>query len=171
MDAVHRRLVVVRHAKSAWPMGVPDRRRPLGPRGIADAPRMGARIRALVEGIDLAVISPAERTRQTWELLRDELGDVPDERTDERIYADWGAHMLEVVRELPDEAATVLLLGHEPGVSELVLLLADRSAPLLRERIGAKFPTCAVAVLAGTGPWAGFGPGCAQLQSFTTPKD
>lgn len=165
-----RRLVVVRHAKSAWPPGVPDARRPLGPRGIADAPRMGAWIRQLVGGVDLAVVSPTERTRQTWSLLAAQLGEVGQVLTDRRIYDEWGEQMIDVVRDLPDSAGVALILGHEPGVSHLVLQLADRRASELRSRVATKFPTCGVAVLDAQLPWARFGPGCATLAAFTTPK-
>ncbi|MCU0282654.1 MAG: histidine phosphatase family protein [Candidatus Nanopelagicales bacterium] len=166
-----RQLVVVRHAKSAYPSGVPDVGRPLAERGIADAPRVGARLHALVGAVDVAVVSPAQRTRETWALLAEQLDPVPDVRIDERIYRDWGAGLLEVVRDLPGSAATALVLGHEPGVSELVLRLADHGARELRDRIDLKFPTCAVAVLGVAGAWADVRPGAASLEAFLTPKD
>jgi phosphohistidine phosphatase len=166
-----RQLVVVRHAKSAYPDGVPDVGRPLAERGIADAPRMGARVRELVGPVDVAVVSPAQRTRQTWALLADVLDPVPDVRVDDRIYREWGAGLLDVVRDLPGTAATALLVGHEPGVSELVLRLADHGDRVLRERIDLKFPTCAVAVLTLAGAWPDARPGSAALEAFVTPKD
>jgi phosphohistidine phosphatase len=92
-------------------------------------------------------------------------------RTDERIYRDWGAGLLDVVRDLPGSAATALVLGHEPGVSELVLRLADHGNRALRERVDLKFPTCAVAVLGLAGPWLDVRPGAAALEAFLTPKD
>ena len=170
MEPQHRRLVVVRHAKSEWLPGVPDRARALAPRGESDAPRMGARLRELVGGVDVAVVSPARRAQQTWELISTELGPVADERTDDRIYDEWGAGLLAVVRDLPDEARTAVLVGHEPGLSDLVLTLADDRERDLRERIDAKFPTCAVAVLSLAGAWPDWHPGAASLDLFTTPK-
>jgi phosphohistidine phosphatase len=171
MAHLRRRLVVVRHAKSAYPPGVPDVGRPLGERGLADAPVMGQRLRELVGPLDLAVVSPARRTQETWSLLALAWPDEPAVRTDVRIYRDWGAGLLEVVRGLPEEAATALVLGHEPGVSELVLRLASHDAPDLRERIDLKFPTCAAAVLELSGPWAEARTGSAALEAFLTPKD
>ncbi len=166
-----RQLVVVRHAKSAYPPGVPDVGRPLGERGVADAPRMGVRIRDLVGPIDVAVVSPAERTQQTWALLAEALDPVPDVQTDQRVYRDWGAQLLDVVHDLPAAATTALVLGHEPGVSELVLRLADHGNRPLRDRIDLKFPTCAVAVLGVGGTWSEVRPGTASLEAFLTPKD
>lgn len=166
-----RRLVVVRHGKSAWPFGVPDRERPLADRGARDAPRMGGRIGELVGRVDLAIISPARRARETWELLAPALGEVPEVRREPRVYDAWGAELIDVVSELPDAARTVLLMAHEPGVSELVLALAAESDAVLLDRVATKFPTCGVAVLAADRTWAGFVPGCAQLESFLTPRD
>ena len=161
----------MRHAKSAWPPGVPDRARPLGPRGLRDAPRMGQRIRDLAGTVDVAVVSPTQRTQETWALINQEIGHTGPVITDPRIYDAWGAHMLDLVRELPDDARTVLILGHEPGVSELVLSLADHAHADLRDRVATKFPTCAVALLRADLPWSAFVPGCAALEAFTTPRD
>ncbi len=171
MDVASRRLLVVRHAKSAWPPGVPDRDRPLGPRGLRDAPLMGRRIRELVGSVDVVMVSPTQRTQQTWALLNAELGHTGQIRTEQRIYDAWGAHMLDLVRDLPDDARTVLILGHEPGVSELVLGLAGAAHADLRDVVATKFPTCAVALLTADRPWSAFAPGCASLESFTTPRD
>ena len=171
MEPQHRRLVVVRHAKSAWPPGVPDLERPVGERGRADAPVMGSRLRELVGAVDVAVVSPAQRTQQTWALLSEALDSVPDVRTDERIYRDWGAGLMAVVRDLPPAASTALVVGHEPGVSQLVLRLADHARDDLRDRIDLKFPTCAAAVLVLPGAWAEARPGTASLEAFLTPKD
>lgn len=170
MGRVVRRLVVVRHGKSAWPSGVPDRERPLGGRGSRDAPRMARSIAGLVGRIDIAVVSPARRARETWQLMAGEL--VVDEvRTEPRVYDAWGSQLMAVVTELPPQAATVLVLGHEPGVSELVLTLAGIGDRALRGRVSSKFPTCSVAVLSTGRAWDGFVPGCARLESFTTPRD
>lgn len=160
----------MRHAKSAWPAGVPDSARPLGPRGLRDAPLMGRRIRELVGSVDVVVVSPTTRTRQTWDLINAELGHTGPVLTDPRVYDAWGAHMLDLVTELPQDARTAMILGHEPGVSELVLSLAGSTRDELRERVATKFPTCAVALLHAETTWAQFVPGCASLESFTTPR-
>ncbi len=171
MDVAGRRLIVVRHAKSAWPPGVPDRARPLGPRGLRDAPVVGRRIRELVGSVDVVMVSPSQRTQQTWALINEELGHTGPVVTDPRIYEAWGAHMIDLVRDLPEDARTAMLLGHEPGVSELVLDLARPANAHLRDRVATKFPTGAMAVLRADRPWSQFIPGCASLESFTTPRD
>lgn len=171
MPNATRRLVVVRHAKSAWPVGVPDNARPLGPRGRRDAPVMAQRIRDLVGTVDVVVRSPTARTGETWELMQPAIEHTGAVFIDDRIYHAWGSSMLDVVRELPDDAATALIVGHEPGVSELVLSLADGTAGELRGRVADKFPTCGVAVLAAALPWHRLSRGSTQFQAFTTPRD
>lgn len=132
---------------------------------------MGRRLGDLIGVVDIALISPSERTRQTWQLVRPGLGTVHEERTDDRIYRAWGDELVRVLADLPGGAGTVLLLGHEPGVSGLTLLLDDHRNPDLRDRVAVKFPTCAVAILEVATPWAGLAPGGASLTEFFTPRD
>ncbi|WP_432027164.1 SixA phosphatase family protein [Streptomyces sp. 1222.5] len=166
-----RRLMVLRHAKSAWPEGVEDHRRPLAPRGLRDAPAAG---RALAEagGLpDLALCSTAVRARRTWELAAAEWGTPPPVRYDRRLYAAGVADLLDVVREVGREVETLLLVGHNPGLEELVAELAGDGLDDSLERLRAKFPTSAIAVLTwrGTG-WPALGPGTALLTSFMVPR-
>jgi phosphohistidine phosphatase len=159
-----RRLVVLRHAKSARPEGVPDRLRPLADRGRRDAPAAG---RALAESDclpDLAVCSTAVRARQTWELASGQWGTPPPVRYDGRVYAADVPDLLAVVHEVPAEVETLLLVGHNPGLEELVLDLAGDGLGDTLEQVREKFPTSAIAVLAWHGTrWASLAPGTALL--------
>ncbi|MCX4231912.1 SixA phosphatase family protein [Streptomyces sp. NPDC020707] len=159
-----RRLVVLRHAKSAWPDGVPDHERPLAARGRRDAPAAG---RALADADclpDLALCSTAVRARQTWELAAAEWGTPPPVRHDARLYAADVPELLDAVREAPAEAETLLLVGHNPGLEELVLTLAGDGLDTALDDVRTKFPTSAIAILAWHGPrWASLGPGAALL--------
>ncbi|MGW2489973.1 SixA phosphatase family protein [Streptomyces sp. NPDC001606] len=166
-----RRLIVLRHAKSAWPEGVEDHRRPLAPRGLRDAPAAG---RALAEADflpDLALCSTAVRARQTWQLASAEWGTPPPVRYDRRLYGAAVPDLLEVVREVPAEVETLLLIGHNPGLEDLVLALAGDGLDDTLDRVRTKFPTAALAVLAwrGTG-WPALAPGVALLTWFTVPR-
>ncbi|WP_317442103.1 histidine phosphatase family protein [Streptomyces collinus] len=166
-----RRLVVLRHAKSAWPKGIDDHRRPLAPRGLRDAPAAG-RFLAETDALpDLALCSTAVRARRTWELAAAQWGTPPPVRYDRRLYAADVPDLLDVVHEVPREVETLLLVGHNPGLEELVLRLAGDGLDDTVERVGVKFPTCAIAVLAwrGTG-WPALAPGTALLTSFTVPR-
>ncbi|MGW0883327.1 SixA phosphatase family protein [Streptomyces sp. NPDC002671] len=166
-----RRLVVLRHAKSAWPEGVEDHRRPLAARGLRDAPAAG---RALAEADclpDLALCSPAVRARRTWELASAQWGTPPEVRYDRRLYGADAEELLQVVRETPAEVETLLVVGHNPGLEELVLELAGDGLDDALDRLRVKFPTSGIAVLAwrGTG-WPALAPGVALLTSFTVPR-
>ncbi|WP_200300850.1 SixA phosphatase family protein [Streptomyces adelaidensis] len=166
-----RRLVVLRHAKSAWPAGVLDHERPLAPRGRRDAPAAG---RALAEADclpDLALCSTAVRARQTWELASAQWGTPPPARHDRRIYAAEPAELLAVVREVPDGVRTLLLVGHNPGLEELVLDLAGDALDDALDDVRTKFPTSAIAFLSWRGEtWAALAPGTALLTDMIVPR-
>ena len=81
-----RRLVLLRHAKSAWPDGVPDSQRPLNGRGRRDARAAGQWLREHVDGLGAVVCSPAQRTRETWAIVSAELDGPPSVRLDDRVY-------------------------------------------------------------------------------------
>jgi phosphohistidine phosphatase len=159
-----RHLLVLRHAKSAWPDGVPDHERPLSPRGRRDAPAAG---RALAEADllpDLVLCSTAVRARQTWELASEQWGTPPPVRLVPRLYAAGVPELLDVVHAIPAEVDTLLLIGHNPGLEELVLDLAGDGLDGALDEVRAKFPTSAVAVLAWRGAgWRDLAPGTALL--------
>ncbi|WP_367324756.1 histidine phosphatase family protein [Streptomyces sp. HUAS ZL42] len=166
-----RRLVVLRHAKSAWPDGVPDHERPLAPRGRRDAPAAG---RALAEADclpDLALCSTAVRARETWELVSAEWGTPPPVRHDVRLYGAGVPQLLRVVHETPAEVETLLLVGHNPGLEDLVLELAGDALDDALDEVRLKFPTSAIAVLAWHGhTWRALAPGRALLTSMAVPR-
>lgn len=169
-DGRPRRLFVLRHAKSAWPEGVPDQDRPLGPRGLRDAPAAG-RFLAKTGGLpDLVLCSPARRARHTWELAAAELdGPVPT-RHDPRLYGADGPELLDVLHGVPDEVATLVLVGHNPGLEDLILLLAARATGDALDRVRTKFPTSAIAVLTWYGTWTDLRPGEALLTDLAIPR-
>ncbi|CAL9628093.1 SixA phosphatase family protein [Streptomyces sp. enrichment culture] len=166
-----RRLVVLRHAKSARPGDVADHERPLAPRGRRDAPAAG---RALAEADclpGLALCSTAVRARRTWELAAAQWGTPPPVRYDPRLYAAGVPELLAVVRETPADVETLLLVGHNPGLEDLVLTLADDGLDDTLDRVREKFPTSAVAVLAWRGAdWRDLAPGAALLTSVIVPR-
>jgi phosphohistidine phosphatase len=166
-----RRLVVLRHAKSARPTGTADHERPLAPRGRRDAPAAG---HALAEADllpDLALCSTAVRARQTWALAAGQWGTPPPVRHDPRLYGADAGELLAVVREVPAGVATLLLVGHNPGLEDLILDLAGDGLGDTLEQVRTKFPTSAVAVLAWHGTtWRSLTPGTALLASVTVPR-
>ncbi|MEU4008475.1 SixA phosphatase family protein [Streptomyces pseudogriseolus] len=166
-----RRLVVLRHAKSARPEGVADHERPLAARGRRDAPAAG-RVLADMDCLPgLALCSTAVRARRTWELAAAQWGTPPPVRFDPRLYHADVPTLLGVVRETPAETETLLLVGHNPGLEDLVLTLAADGLDDTLARVRAKFPTSAVAVLDWRGAgWRDLVPGGALLTSVAVPR-
>jgi phosphohistidine phosphatase len=166
MDAT-RRLIVLRHAKSDWSDDLPDHERPLAPRGIRDAPKLG---RWLVENgylPEYVLCSTARRTRETWERVSDALPKRPPVEYDEDLYGGSPEEFLKAALRVPPEVTTLALVGHEPGVSELTLDLAGYGDDT--RLVQTKFPTCAAAVLSTADTWANLG--VAKLEAFFRPRD
>jgi len=165
-----RTLVLLRHAKSGYPPGVPDHDRPLASRGEHEAVLAG---RWLARGpaLDLALVSTAERTRQTWALVSAELDPAPERRLEPRIYEAHVRDLIEVVASVDDSVESVLLVGHNPGLEDLAVELAGSCRDDALARLRGKFPTSAIAVLQWAGPWGVVAPGCADLVDFVVPRD
>jgi phosphohistidine phosphatase len=164
-----RRLVLLRHAKSAWPEDVADHDRPLAARGRRDAPLVGRWLAAAGYLPDAVICSTARRARETWDLASAALAAVspaPAVRYESRVYEATVLGLLMLVRELSDEHRVVAIVGHNPGIAELLVGLA---AP--PPQPPASFPTAAVAVLGLPGSWAAAGPAEARLLAFAVPAD
>ena len=159
------RLVLIRHAKSAD--GPRDIERPLAPRGERDAHAIGA---LLVESDvvpDRAVVSPAQRARQTWQGVQAGLPEAIDLVTDDRIYDNDVDALLDVIRDTPSSVQTVALVGHNPSFEDLAHELDDGAGDAAaRQEMQRKFPTSAVAVFEPSGAWSEIAPHSATLRMF-----
>ena len=153
-------LILLRHGKSDWSGGGPDHLRPLARRGRRQVPEAGRWLADNVGVIDLAVVSPAERTRETWRLAAAELAVPPPVREDERVYGGSARSLLDVLRDLPEEVATLVLVGHNPGVEDLVASLTGRTVSM---------PTSALAVIDLAGPWSAAADTAADLRALGRP--
>jgi phosphohistidine phosphatase len=153
-------LILLRHGKSDWSGGESDHLRPLARRGRHQVEVAGRWLADNIGVIDLAVVSPAERTRETWRLAGAELAVPPPVREDDRVYAGSAPSLLGVLRELPGELATVVLVGHNPGMEDLVASLTGRSVPM---------PTSALAVIELPGPWSAAADTAAELRAHGRP--
>jgi phosphohistidine phosphatase len=167
-----RRLLLLRHAKSAWP-DVADHERPLARRGRRDAPVAGRWLRAAGWVPDRVVCSTARRARETWQLAAAELDASPKVSFDQRVYGAAPADLLDLARETALRARTLLIVGHDPAIQELTLVLASARAgdADALKRVRFKFPTAAIAVLEFTGTWQELGPEQARLTAFVIPRD
>lgn len=140
-----RTLILIRHAKSDWSGFETDFDRPLSKRGHRQAPEAGRWLATHHPDIDLAVVSPANRARTTWELVAGQIrGDIAV-RYDERVYAAGTRDLLEVLWGLPETAHTAVLVGHNPGLEDLAEQLTGQWVAMI---------TSAIAVLSVTGSWA-----------------
>lgn len=169
-DPPERTLAVLRHAKSSWSSPTrADFDRPLAPRGEADAPRIGAWLAEHVPPPDWTVCSPARRAEETARLVLEAAGLGGRElHLDERIYEASAGALLDVLAECPPDARSALVVGHYPGLPELVELLTD--APIVPEEGQKPFPTGGLAVLAVSAPWDALERGVARLVAFARPR-
>lgn len=157
-------LLLVRHAKASRDdPSLDDRDRPLTERGQRDAPKMGKRLAKRSIKADAIISSPAARARATAELMADELGYGRDRiQYDERIYDAEPEALLEIACDLDDALSTVMLVGHNPGFSELAQIFTDEIGDL---------PTCGVAELRfSVAHWAALDAGTLASFSLDTPK-
>lgn len=159
-----RTLVVMRHAK-AEPDGPTDFDRPLAPRGHRDARAAGAWLAAAGVRPSHALVSAALRTHQTWEDVALGAGWDLEPDLDRGLYAAGPESALDLLRLTPEDATTLVVVGHNPTMAMLVALLEDGSDPALAAAAlpAGHFPTSALAVLHLPGSWAALEPGTARL--------
>ncbi len=167
-----RQVVLVRHAKSAWPHGVPDHERPLAGRGRRNAQAAGAWFAAEGPRPQLVLCSDAVRARHTWEIVATRLaGRPPAVRIEPDLYGAQPLDLLGLLRRVPDEVLVTIVVGHQPTMGQTALLLAGPgSDPGALERIRAKYPTNGVAVLRFSGRWEDLDPRRAVLETFAVPR-
>ncbi|MFE3106063.1 SixA phosphatase family protein [Kitasatospora indigofera] len=172
-DEPTRRIVLLRHAKAdpKERTEYPDHERPLTPRGRLDAPRSGRWLAASGPAPDHALVSTSARTRETWELTAAELPGPPSAAFEPRLYRAGAGEILALLGQLPDDTATVLVVGHNPGFRDLAGSLAGHGPHEVRELMEhAGFQTAGVAVLSFTGSWTDLGPGRARLDAYWSPR-
>jgi phosphohistidine phosphatase len=166
-----KRLLLLRHAKSAWPEGVEDHDRPLGDRGRRDAPRMGAYMASTGLQPDYALVSSARRTQETWALVEQALAQPCPSRTVPSIYEAEPAAILAAIQAAPEESETLLVIGHNPGFENLAALLALGGDGDALTRLRTKYPTAGLAVIVfDVETWLDVAAGAGRLEGFVTPK-
>ncbi|MBN2231985.1 MAG: histidine phosphatase family protein [Deltaproteobacteria bacterium] len=158
-------LTLVRHAKSSWndPL-LADFDRPLNKRGLRDAPFMAELLSAEVKTVDHLVSSPARRAAVTAGFFAAAIG-WPAERIvyDDRIYAAGTAALLYLIQEFDDRHRHVLLVGHNPAITEISSVLAGHSL--------GNVPTCGVVrIVFEVEQWAAIGPDSGRLAAYEYPK-
>jgi len=164
-------LSLLRHAKSGWDApNVRDFDRPLNARGRKAARAMGREMRRLGLGFDLILASPAARVTETLAELAQGYGGAVATDFDAHIYLASPETLLGLVRAADDAHARLLIVGHNPGMEQLALLLAQGGE--LRDRIAAKYPTGALAEIGfDAASWRDVAEGAGRLNRFIRPRD
>jgi len=161
---VPKTLVLLRHAKSAWPDDVADSQRPLAKRGRRDAPAAGRWLRERDLAPEIALVSSARRAVETFELVAAELPVRPRETVTDAAYGASVGDLLDLVRGLADDVVSALVVGHNPGIGRLTNVLDEA------ERSTHEFPTSALAVFHVDGQWSAVDPATARLVAFAVPR-
>jgi phosphohistidine phosphatase len=168
-----RTLLLLRHAKSSWDdPALDDHARPLTPRGIRAARRIGEYLQDEHVRLDLVLCSSARRARQTFEELQPTVEDVAEAQIVDELYGASASMILQQLRAIDGAVSSVLVIGHNPGMEDLASDLAGDGDPAAMTQLRTKFPTAAIAILdLGSTEWAGLGPGAGHLTALVVPRE
>lgn len=171
---MHRRLWLLRHAKSSWAdPELADAERPLAPRGRRAAKAIARHAGRQPGGPPALVLcSPARRALETLEPLRERLPEGARVRVERPLYLAGADRLLARLRRLPDAQRDVLVIGHDPGLHQLALALARPSRSAAAARLLEKLPTGGLVSLElDLARWRDLTPGRARLAAFVRPRD
>ena len=169
-----KRLTLLRHAKSGEDLAAArDFDRRLNGKGRRAARVMGRHMHDVQLAFDRVVASPATRVVETVKEVAAGYGADLAPSWERRIYLASAPDLLDLVHEAPDTAASLLLVGHNPGLEQLVLMLvADQAEDKVRDRVEEKYPTASLAEIAfDVDHWADVRPGSGRLLRFVRPRD
>lgn len=161
-DQTPRRLLLMRHAKAAYPDECSDHQRPLAGRGRNDAPEVGKWLAGVGWTPEVVVCSDAARTVETANLVIDGLGSDVNLRPESDLYEAGIGTVLDVIARTDDSVRTLLIVGHEPTMSATTGAICGKFA---------HFPTATVAQIDLEGPWDGIQPGSGRLVAVRAPRD
>ena len=167
-------LGLFRHAKSDWQdPRARDFDRPLNARGRKGAAIMGRYVRTQGVKWERMIASPAIRCAETIEIAAEASGRPVAANWDRRIYLASGVTLADLLREQAGDPASILMVGHNPGLEDLIFdLVPDDGTSPLRDVVEEKFPTASFAVLElAIDRWADLKDNCARLVHLTRPRD
>ncbi len=167
-----KKLYIIRHGEAEKRGAEGDAARALTARGSADCRLLAAHLKGTGAAWDAILCSSARRARESAELLAAAMASPPPLEVRDDLNLAGVETLLAVLRALPEEAGAALLVGHNPGLHALAVLLAGAGGGRAARRAARDFPPGALAELACDTPaWAHLAPGAATLRAFTTPKD
>lgn len=161
-------LILTRHAKSDWDdPELRDHDRPLNPRGLSDAPRIGGWLRDKGYVPGQALVSSATRAQETWVGIAPVLGQAVTVTTEPKLYHAEAETILSHLRRA--EAPVVMIVGHNPGIGEFAHRIVDE--PAAHPRF-IDYPTCATLVADFPGDdWASVDWWAGRVVAFIVPRD
>jgi phosphohistidine phosphatase len=167
-----RRLLLFRHAKAERAIaGASDRDRALIERGRKDAGKIGAYMASHALVPERVLLSPAARTQQSWKFTAAAFKPAPAAMTAEKLYNATAHAILAIIKEVPASAHTLLVVGHNPGLHELALMLVASGDVEARERLREKLPTAGLAIIDfALDDWSRLHPQSGRLERFVNPK-
>ena len=162
------KLHLLRHAKSSWKQDVKDHQRRLNRRGREAARRVGRHFPETAGALNLVLCSSALRARETMDLFLAEFMIRPLSKIEDELYAASQEKLMGRLRRLPEDEVNVLLVGHNPGLHELAITLADPSSLCFRALTSGKFPTAARASFRISDCWSALGRSRYELVDYVT---
>lgn len=164
-------LIIMRHAKSAWDgPTLDDYDRPLAARGLSDIPAMARWLAKQNLHIDLILSSSAKRTRQTAQRLCKDAGINPLKiEWRDSLYLASSATLLDAIGQVPAKTKQLMLIGHNPGLEELLIHLCGEQLPLTQS--GKLLTTAAIAIVALPDGWCAIEPHSGHLVELMRPKE
>lgn len=169
-----KKLTLLRHAKSSWDDAVTrDFDRPLNDKGKRAAVAVGTFIKRNDIVFDQVLASPAVRVIETLEHVEQASGLSMEPRWDRKIYLASSVTLLDVIRGASEDADHVLMVGHNPGMEDLIFdLVPDDGSSTARDEVEVKYPTAALAEISlAIENWADIADNCGTLDRFTRPRD
>lgn len=164
-------LLLLRHAKSSWDEpALDDHDRPLSARGVRAARWIASHLRERQLRPELVLSSSARRARQTLDAVQSVLDDAVDVQVDDELYGASANALVERLRIIDASIASVMVIGHNPGLEDLAVDLAGDGDPTALKQLHTKFPTAALAVLdLDHSEWARLGTGLGYLREIVLP--
>jgi phosphohistidine phosphatase len=168
-----KQIAVLRHAKSRWDdRDLADFDRPLNDRGWKAARRMGREFNHRKFQFDFVLASPAARVRETIDGVQEEFDFAAPIRFEQGMYLASEVHLLGFLRTLPETVQRPLLVGHNPGLQQLVLSLSGNEEDDFQSRVSFKFPTAAFAIVELAAiEWTNVDPASGRITEFIVPSE
>jgi len=168
---VRRQLLLVRHAKSSWDdTSLPDRDRPLAARGIKALAGMRDYLQRSEHRPEIVLCSPSRRTIDTFDSIRAAIPMHAQVVLADELYGATADSLLDLLRGVDDGIECAMVVGHNPTLQDLALLLVGAGDADVRGQLATKIPTGAVVTMSFDGAWADLDDGVTALNDLYMPR-